>query len=64
MFRLHVQGTDNALRAAKDAGLRRVVYASTSGVVAVSEDPKKISNEDDPTPLGIIQRFGFTFELF
>ena len=59
LYKLHVDGTDNALRAAKEAGITRVVYASTSGVVAISEDAKTISNEDDETPIGIISKFPY-----
>jgi dihydroflavonol-4-reductase len=56
---VHVTGTENALKEAKAAGLRRAVYVSTSGVVAVSEDPNHIAVEDDPTPLGVISRFPY-----
>lgn len=59
LFSLHVTGTENVLLAAHEAGVKRVVYASTSGVVAVSEDPDHIATEDDPTPLGIIQRWPY-----
>jgi dihydroflavonol-4-reductase len=59
LYQLHVDGTDNALRAAKEAGVKRVVYASTSGVVAISEDAKTITNEDDDTPIGIISKFPY-----
>lgn len=38
MFDVNVQGTLNVVRAAAEAGVRRVVYASTSGIVAVSRD--------------------------
>jgi dihydroflavonol-4-reductase len=59
LYRLHVDGTDNVMRAAKEAGVKRVVYASTSGVVAVSDDAKHISTEDDETPIGIISKFPY-----
>lgn len=58
MWKVHVTGTATALDAAKRAGIRRVVYASTSGVVAVSDD-KRITCEDDETPVGLIQRWPY-----
>jgi dihydroflavonol-4-reductase len=59
LYELHVNGTDNTLRAAKEAGVKRVVYASTSGTVAISTDSKTISNEEDETPIGIISKFPY-----
>ena len=38
LHRVHVEGTKATVDAARAAGARRVVLASTSGVVAVSED--------------------------
>ena len=38
MMRLHVDGTRTVLKAAAKAGIKRVVLASSSGVVAVSEE--------------------------
>lgn len=58
MWTVHVRGTTTALDAAKRAGIRRVVVASTSGVVAVSDKPRTIS-ENEPTPLGLIQRWPY-----
>jgi dihydroflavonol-4-reductase len=54
LYRLHVDGTKTTLDAAKGAGVRRVVVASTSGVVAVSSDPKDVNDEDAPAPMEII----------
>ncbi|RME56358.1 MAG: NAD-dependent epimerase/dehydratase family protein [Deltaproteobacteria bacterium] len=59
MMRLHVEGTEQTLRAAHAAGVRRVVHMSTSGTVAVSEDPNKIATEEDPPPIGIIGRWPY-----
>ena len=39
MMRVHIDGTRRALEAAKAAGVRRVVLASTSGTIAVSKEP-------------------------
>ncbi len=54
LWRLHVQGTDNVLDAAKAAGVRRVVYISTSGTIAVSDDGKHARDESAPSPLPLI----------
>jgi dihydroflavonol-4-reductase len=59
MHEVHVRGTKVALDAAKAAGVRRAVVASTSGVVAVSESADKIPHEGSPTPVGIISRFPY-----
>ncbi len=53
LHRLHVEGTKIALDGARAKGVKRVVFASTSGVVAVSNDETP-SNEDSPTPTGLI----------
>lgn len=59
LYRLHVDGTKTVLDACREAGVRRVVYASTSGTVAVGEDPDHIATETDETPIGIIARFPY-----
>jgi dihydroflavonol-4-reductase len=59
MYRVHVEGTRIVLDACRAAGLRRVVVASTSGTVAVSDDPNHISTESDSAPLGIIGRWPY-----
>jgi dihydroflavonol-4-reductase len=56
---LHVTGTQNALAAAKEAGIKRCVYVSTSGVVSVSTDPDHIGAEDDPPPTEVINRWPY-----
>lgn len=56
---LHVVGTKNVLESAKAAGVTRVVVASTSGTVGISEDPDHIATEDESAPIGIIQRFPY-----
>lgn len=51
LHRLHVEGTRAVLSGLKKAGVRRVVYASTSGTIAVGKDPRRIHDEMSPTPL-------------
>jgi len=57
LFRVHVEGTKTTLDAARVAGVRRVVLASTSGTVAVSDDPHDVRNEDAPAPMDLIARW-------
>jgi dihydroflavonol-4-reductase len=47
LYRLHVDGTKTVLDACAAARVRRVVVASTSGTMAVSEDPAVVAREDD-----------------
>ena len=59
VWRIHVEGTRNILKAAREAGVKRVVYLSTSGTVAVSEDPKFFASEDAPTPFSLIKEWPY-----
>ena len=59
MYRVHVDGTKTVLAACKRAGVRRVVVASTSGTVAVSEDASHVATEDDPTPALLLSRWPY-----
>lgn len=54
LHRLHVTGTTTALAGIRRAGIRRVVYASTSGTIAVGKDEKRIFDEHDEVPLELI----------
>jgi dihydroflavonol-4-reductase len=59
LHRINVGGTRSALRAARAARVRRLVLASTSGTVGISEDENFVANEESPTPLPLIQRFPY-----
>lgn len=59
LHRLHVEGTKNVLDAAIAKNVRRAVIASTSGTVAVSDDPDRVSTEDDEPPIGLINRWPY-----
>ncbi len=59
MHRLHVVGTRTAFSALRKSGIQRVVYASTSGTIAVGTDPDKIWNEDDAPPLETIAKWPY-----
>jgi dihydroflavonol-4-reductase len=54
LHRLHVLGTRSALAGLAAAGVRRVVFASTSGTLAVGTDPHRIADEGCRAPLEII----------
>ena len=59
LYRLHVDGTKNVLAACKAAGVRRAVVASTSGTIAVSDDPDHVATETDETPLALVSRWPY-----
>ncbi|HEY7699873.1 MAG TPA: NAD-dependent epimerase/dehydratase family protein [Vicinamibacteria bacterium] len=59
LYQVHVQGTATLCRAAKKAGVERIVLASTSGTVAVTEDGKTIPDESFPPPLKLIGRWPY-----
>lgn len=53
MMRTHIDGTRRVLEAARAAGVRRVVLASTSGTIAVSKEPV-VLDERAPYPTEIV----------
>ena len=59
LHRIHVEGTKITLDACRVAGVRRVVLASTSGVVAVTEDPREVRDERAPTPTELLARWPY-----
>jgi dihydroflavonol-4-reductase len=59
MRRVHVAGTRAVLRACEAAGVRRVVIASTSGVVAVSRRADHVATEDSPVPYGLVNAWPY-----
>ncbi len=58
LFRVHVDGTKFVLQAARSAGVKRFVLASTSGTIAVSTEPKVI-DERALAPQGVIARWPY-----
>jgi dihydroflavonol-4-reductase len=59
LYDLHVRGTKTVLDACAGAGVERAVVASTSGTVAVSDDPDHVGREDDAAPIGIVSRWPY-----
>jgi dihydroflavonol-4-reductase len=63
MNKIHVEGTRILCEAAKDAGVKTLVLASSSGTIAVSETDE-ILDETYPTPLEIISRWAYYASKF
>jgi dihydroflavonol-4-reductase len=61
LYRVHVEGTKVVVDACAEAGVRRVVIASSSGTIAVTEDGdgQRAPTEESPVPLGIIGRWPY-----
>jgi dihydroflavonol-4-reductase len=59
LYRVHVEGTRTVLDACEAAGVPRVVVASTSGTVAVSETADPVATENDAAPIGLIARWPY-----
>src|ERR1041384_165012 len=59
MYDVHVEGTRLLCDAAKSAGVKTIVLASTSGTIAVTKDGEVIPDETYPVPLDIISRWPY-----
>jgi dihydroflavonol-4-reductase len=59
MYAVHVDGTRLICEAAVRAGVRRIVMASTSGTIACSRREDDVADEESPTPVDIIGRWGY-----
>lgn len=59
MYRIHVDGTRMLCDAARAAGVKTIVVASTSGTIAVTEKGETIPDESFPAPLDIISRWPY-----
>ncbi|MFN2530533.1 MAG: NAD-dependent epimerase/dehydratase family protein [Pyrinomonadaceae bacterium] len=59
MYAIHVEGTRLLCEAAKAAGAKTIVLASTSGTIAVTKDGEGIPDESYPQPLEIISRWPY-----
>ena len=58
MYRLHVEGTRRLLGAALEAGVGRVVLASSSGTVGVSRE-ERVATEEDDYPIEVVGRWPY-----
>jgi dihydroflavonol-4-reductase len=59
MYKLHVDGTRLLCDAAKKAGVKTIVMASSSGTIAVSDSSETIADETYSAPLDIISRWPY-----
>jgi dihydroflavonol-4-reductase len=59
MYAVHVDGTRLLCAAARAAGVRSIVLASTSGTIAVTKDGDIVPDEEYPPPLEIISRWAY-----
>jgi dihydroflavonol-4-reductase len=59
MFTVHVDGTRLLCEAARAAGVKRIVLASTSGTVAVSTRDDEMPDEDSAAPVELIGRWPY-----
>jgi dihydroflavonol-4-reductase len=59
MYDVHVEGTRLLCDAAKSAGVRTIVMASTSGTIAVTKEGEGTPDESYPQPLEIISRWPY-----
>jgi dihydroflavonol-4-reductase len=59
LMRVHVTGSRFVAGAAARAGVKRFVNLSTSGTVAVGDDPDVVFHEDDAVPFDHIHRFPY-----
>lgn len=58
MNKIHLEGTRLLCEAAKEAGVKTIVLASSSGTIAVSED-EQVFDETYPQPIEIISRWAY-----
>jgi len=58
MNKIHVEGTRILCEAAKEAGVRTMILASSSGTIAVSEDDQ-VFDETFPQPVEIFSRWAY-----
>jgi len=59
MYEVHVEGTRVLCEAARAAGVKRMVVASTSGTVAVSDRADELPDETSSAPVEIIARWPY-----
>src|ERR1700730_2809371 len=59
MYKLHVDGTRLLCDAARKAGVKTIVLASSSGTIAVTEKGDVVPDERYPPPLDIIARWPY-----
>jgi dihydroflavonol-4-reductase len=64
MYALHVEGTRLLCGAARVAGVKSIVLASTSGTIAVTRDGEFVPDEEYQPPVDIISRWSYYASKF
>lgn len=59
MYELHVEGTRRLLEAARASDVEKIVVASTSGTVGVSESPDTVATEDSDTKESLLRNWPY-----
>ena len=59
VWKIHVTGTENVCQACLESNVDRVVYLSTSGTIAVSDDPDAMPDETADSPFSLITQWGY-----
>lgn len=59
VWKIHVTGTENVCAVCAELSVKRVVYLSTSGTIAVSDDPDSIPDEAAESPFSTITQWGY-----
>ena len=60
MWKIHVRGTKALLQALKEnESVQRLVFLSTSGTIAVSEDSEYLGTELDTPPFSLIKKWPY-----
>ena len=59
VWKIHVTGTENVCAVCMELSIDRVVYLSTSGTIAVSDDPDAIADETAESPFSTITQWGY-----
>ena len=59
MHRIHVEATQKLLDAARGAGVRRMVLASTSGTIAVRAKAGRPASEEDDAPIELVGKWPY-----
>jgi dihydroflavonol-4-reductase len=59
MHRIHVEATQKLLDAMKDAGVRKMILASTSGTIAVREKAGRPATEEDDAAIEVVGKWPY-----
>ena len=59
MWEVNAAAVEPLLDTCKEAGVTRVVHASTSGTIGISSDADFVADEDSPTPIELVNRWPY-----